>query len=103
MPSWVEWGVVKGLWVRTAVVLVTLVIVAVVVSKKKGSMLASALAGRLGVRSWVERKAIRVPAALIAGKELKPTKVVLVIWVNVPVVVSKRKISVLPSALPGLP
>ena len=59
-----------------------------------------------GTRLRSEAKAIRVPVALMAGKELPELPidppVVLVIWVNRPDVVSRRNSSALPSALPGL-
>jgi hypothetical protein len=69
---------------------------------RKISWLPSALPGLPGVRSLVETKAILVPSELMEGPEVKPP-VVLVIWVKVLLVVLKRKISPLPSALPGLP
>src|SRR3954447_23784149 len=74
----------------------------VVVSNRKISWLRSELPP---VRSRLEKKAIRVPAALIDGAKLptrNPLPVESVSWVNAGVVVSDKKISLLRSEFPSV-
>jgi hypothetical protein len=94
-------ALIAGCRLKLLVVLVSWMKRPVVVSTTKISAVPSALPGFPGARFEADSKAIRVPSALIEGAKLPPG--LLVIWVKRLVVVSKTKISLLPSALPGFP